>query len=364
MDYRGGGLQQVSVGKTVVYNREMWLDVDMTASQTISLESAIAYSNLSLENVICDTVPRARIDWGDGTAPFWTDCKDVATLKHTYSAGKQYQIKIGGTIAWNCAYSESPDSLSNFLIGITVPMHCPIRTYISYDGYMTPNQGRHGAFERCSKLKSIKGDLFNSLINSATNKSDYDLFFYYCSSLASIPENFFQSIVASSDATRTNLRTFFGRCSSLTSIPEKLFAYFSEQVHPVLNINSMFTDCTGLKSIPDGLYKNLPSHIKTIDWVLNFIRCTGLTSLSPELFNIREDLKVAELGDMFWGCTGLTGEAPPLWEQERFESIRHVGCFYNCTKLTNYAEIPEEWKKNNYAEASVLSPEENLYRAF
>ena len=47
---------------------------------------------------------------------------------------------------------------------------------------------------------------------------------------------------------------------------------------------------------------------------------------------------------MFYHCYNTIGVAPAdkLWNSNK--TFNPSGCFYNCTKLTNYNEIPNTWK--------------------
>lgn len=45
----------------------------------------------------------------------------------------------------------------------------------------------------------------------------------------------------------------------------------------------------------------------------------------------------------FYGCGGLTGDAPELWNSY-IDNIYSTGCFGNLTNLGNYNSIPDDWK--------------------
>lgn len=54
---------------------------------------------------------------------------------------------------------------------------------------------------------------------------------------------------------------------------------------------------------------------------------------------------------MFSNCTSLTGNAIPLWlsvpngEANGYRGIPDgMNCFYNCTMLNDYEQIPGYWK--------------------
>ena len=44
----------------------------------------------------------------------------------------------------------------------------------------------------------------------------------------------------------------------------------------------------------------------------------------------------------FYNCISLTGKAPELWNRDNVKD--NFFCFYNCTNLENYDDIPDDWK--------------------
>ena len=124
------------------------------------------------------------------------------------------------------------------------------------------------------------------------------------------------SPTANSFANITHFNWAFGECTSLTSIPADLFA----NCQNVTNFRYAFSDCTSLTNIPADLFAN----------------CSNVT----------------DFWFTFEGCTNLTGNAPELWKRvpdgetnEYIGTPNGEGCFYNCTNLTNYEQIPEYWKQ-------------------
>ena len=75
------------------------------------------------------------------------------------------------------------------------------------------------------------------------------------------------------------------------------------------NFSYAFRDCTNLKQISEDFFAN----------------CSNITNVSYT----------------FSGCTSLTGNAIPLWENG---NITGDGCYEGCTGLANYNEIPDGWK--------------------
>ena len=161
--------------------------------------------------------------------------------------------------------------------------------------------------------------------------------------IASPTENSFKNITDFS-------YTFFG-CTGLTSIPEDLFANCPN----VTKFLYTFDGCTGLTSIPEDLFANCPN---VTNFSYTFGSCTGLTSIPENLFVNCPN--VTDFLGTFTECTNLTGNAIPLWERvEGYENLDFedidawvesnpwgMGCYYNCTKLNNYNNIPMYWKSS------------------
>ena len=78
--------------------------------------------------------------------------------------------------------------------------------------------------------------------------------------------------------------------------------------------------------------------------------CTSLTSIPENLFVNCPN--VQSFRDTFVFCTELTGNAPELWlngtnseENNYMGTPNGLNCFYDCTKLNNYEQIPEYWRR-------------------
>ena len=113
-----------------------------------------------------------------------------------------------------------------------------------------------------------------------------------------------------------------------------------------------FAYCENLATIASprsNTFKNVTSFQGT------FEQCSGLTSIPSDLF--ANCTQVESFSQTFNECTNLTGNPIPLWERvEGGLDNGYVGtpdgqgCYYGCTQLTNYDNIPEYWKEN------VISP--------
>ena len=109
----------------------------------------------------------------------------------------------------------------------------------------------------------------------------------------------------------TSFEAAFYECSSLTSIPSDLFANCAN----VSSFAGTFYGCSSLTSIPSNLFANCPN-------VLSFEAT-------------------------FYGCTSLTGNSIRLWAEGREGITETQGgkqCYTDCTGLSDYDQIPENWK--------------------
>lgn len=133
-----------------------------------------------------------------------------------------------------------------------------------------------------------------------------------------------------------DLGELFGSCFKLTGeIPENLFANCPNVNH----FYKTFAFCQGLTgTIPEKLFINC-SNVKSFNNTFSY--CTSLTGISTNLFSNCQDIDSFQ--STFYNCTGLIGIAPDLWNTHTKVIIK-TACFYNCNGLSNYNDIPPEWK--------------------
>ena len=126
---------------------------------------------------------------------------------------------------------------------------------------------------------------------------------------------------------------FYG-CDFNGSIPAKLFAN-----NPKLkNLAYAFYSLNTLEgAIPEGLFDNNPA-LDDVEMMFN--GCTNLTTLPTNLFVNNPNIK--DFHQIFENCYKLVGTAPDLWVTH--PDANGTKCFRNCSKLTNYADIPDDWK--------------------
>ena len=186
-------------------------------------------------------------------------------------------------------------------------------------------------FNGCSSLREISPNIFSEC-------SEVDTFvgcFRGCNSLASIPKGIFDDCVKV-----TNFGAVFQECKSIKEIPVDLFKYNTEVTTFGNNGKwwGVFLGCTNITSVPQDLFRY---NTKATEFSLAFSGCTNLVNIPIDLFEYNVEAKIFLA--TFFQCNNLQGNAPELWNNSNITSYSR--CFFNCTKLSNYSEIPVEWKK-------------------
>ena len=268
------------------------------------------------------------VDWGDGTKSIVTDyLVRGSTVTHTYAntSTTNRVVTIYGY------FSNGRGSM------IRTPFDPNALVAVRAIGEL----GRESInlFRNCTSLETVSKGLFAD----CTAVTDFSSCFQNCTSLTAIPDGLFANCTAA-----TTFDTCFKGCDSLTAIPEGLFANCTAAT----TFNGCFWHCTGLTAIPDGLFANCTA-AKTFNTC--FADCTSLTAIPDGLF--ANCTAVTVFRSCFSGCSSLTGETPytmvdgkkiKLWERSPENGFATVNdydvCFDGCTGLSDYAEIPADWK--------------------
>lgn len=221
------------------------------------------------------------------------------------------------------------------------------------------------AFLNCTNLLSVSDDIFYSL----TGVTDFSGIFQGCGNLISIPVNLFTNCY-----TATKFDGVFSGCLNLSgNIPTNLF----NNCWNAISFNNTFSGCSGLTgSLPIGLFDNctkVTSFIGTFGGCLNlsgniptnlfnncvnvvsfantFQSCKNLASIPNSLFDNCKN--VTFFSNTFMECTNLVGNTPKtglleLWQRAGQPgyptTINGVGCFNNCSKLSNFSSVSTGWK--------------------
>lgn len=229
-------------------------------------------------------------------------------------------------------------------------------------------------FENCTALEDLPVGLFDSLAGS---KTKFTATFVSCSSLKSLPAGLFakNALATGFQGTFcgcssletipadlmpaaekvTSVKDMFAECSSLKSLPSGLFAG-----NPAItSFEATFADCTSLETIPEDLFSAIGTKTSSITFAECFMNCSSLKSLPAGLFDTVR--RINYIDQCFEGCTSLTGETPytvigdrkvHLYEREKgtdfpivpSSASAHSSCFKGCRGLTDYDQVPSEWK--------------------
>lgn len=152
-----------------------------------------------------------------------------------------------------------------------------------------------------------------------------DYIFWGCDKLTTVPYGFFdkcQNVKSMSYA--------FG----VAALPVLHNGWFDKLIN-VTDLNGCFFACN-LTSVPAGLFDKC-TNVTSFDTTFS---SNPLSSIPVGLFD--KCINVKTFATCFAGCYNLTGNAPDLWN--KFPNANGTGCFSDCTKLSNYAQIPADWK--------------------
>ena len=344
------------------------------------------------------------INWGDGTEV--TSHSNEDNPSHTYTNAGKYTITHKGTCPQ--LGSDFQSGLENHItdiIYIGSDLNITSMTYAFYGSKITSLRKGifdnlanvtdfKGAFQSCASMTSIPAGLFDK----CTQVTDFSNAFYGCQSLKGIPGGlFFQNINVS------NFSSTFGQCSAITTIPNGLFVRCSnvtdftgtflgcrsltaipaglfDNCHKVTDFSRTFMGCRSLTTIPSGLFlrcnlvtryiatfrecsalKTIPANLfygsQNVDnFNTAFFQCTSLTTIPVGLFDFCK--RVTDFSWTFGKCKNARGESPytlingkkiHLYERNNYPSLFTrvrvmTGCFSECSSLTDFANIGQEWK--------------------
>jgi hypothetical protein len=367
------------LGKLHGFVTEWTVSGDVTA-RTITLPLVTGY------NYNC------IVDWGDGTKSTVTAFDDVNRI-HTYSKAGVFTVEITGTCeGWsfndtgdklkitNIKYWGHSTKFNGFKYLISGFYGCSNLKSLGKGIILASGNGCSNfqyTFRSCTSLTSIPVDLFRYNVN--VSESGFVYTFYGCTKLTSIPVDLFRYNV------NVSISGFYGtfyNCTKLTSIPVDLFRYNVNV--SISGFRNTFYGCTSLTSIPVDLFR-YNVNVSTSGFHHTFRSCTSLTSIPVDLFRYNVNVSTYGFYGTFQGCTklqlnkwifyasgeegtrflnrtsdftecfsrtsftGTQGEAPELWNcnfgtQTPLKTNCFSGGGNSLTSLTNYNDIPNEWK--------------------
>ena len=141
----------------------------------------------------------------------------------------------------------------------------------------------------------------------------------------------------------TDFSSAFQICRNLTgSIPEKLFWNNPD----VTDFSYVFMNCNNIEGIPENLFIN---NFKAENFRQSFTYCYNVTQLPSNLFINNKNIN--NLYYTFYDNNQLTGdgwrdiiEYTTQYAEENNITLQTDNCFRDCTSLTDYNEIPIEWR--------------------
>ena len=257
--------------------------------------------------------PTITVDWGDSSGITTITSATSLSRKHTYSTTGTYSITIRG-----------------FLPSFTVNNSSLIRSYITSIVQFGTVGFRKLDFYGCTNLTSIPSSSSMSGAGGYTGLSTVIDFSFFAAStgLTAIPTDLFQYAV---DAL---VFTSAFQFSKITSISANIFQYNTK----VTSFSSTFLACTLLTSVVSTLFD---TNTAVTDFSKAFQNCRALTNVLA----FTNNTSVTTFNNTYYmGSTSnaLSGTAPTLWT--RSPVPYGVGCFFNCTGLTNYASIPSTFR--------------------
>ena len=201
-------------------------------------------------------------------------------------------------------------------------------------------------FQDCTSLKTLPAELFAH--NTAA--THFAGTFIGCTALESVPENLLASC-----ANLAYVNKMFYGCTALKTVPEKFFAGNPK----IQTFEETFAECTALETIPEKLFSAIGTTTTSVTFAKCFYGCSALKSLPAGLFDTVR--RISFIDYCFADCTSLTGESPytvigeekiHLYERVQGEDFprvpsnktAHAGCFSGCIGLSDYANMPDEWK--------------------
>ncbi len=299
---------------------EAQLTISMAGKNALILTYTITSANTSARLPIYGTVD-CTVDWGDGTVERYTSTRP----SHTYAAKGDYDVIIDGTVT--ALYSSGISSSSS-------PLAISAVKQWGNTGLTDMNH----AFYYCTSLASLPeytGDAF-------VDVTDFQYAFCDCPSLKEIPKGIFDNCPKNTAGNHI----FYG-CSTITTIPEGLFDNWPE----VTTFRSAFYECSSLTTIPAHLFSNCP---KVTSFRSTFEYCPSLTEVPAGLFDgcsaattfawvfyAATSLKTISSDRVFGGCSSATTVMYAFTKCSALETIP-AGLFDDCTALEDFIWVFDE----------------------
>lgn len=324
------------------------------------------------------------IEWGDGATESIVDKSTGATTySHTYASSGSHKIRITSTAT---GYDSNRD-----ISTIVFPDKINIASISGNLGKIFPtlSDGTNPSFYKLFEgATNLSGQIPPKLFDGIYGKIEWYMFarlFLNCSNLTgSIPADLFAGITG--PLAQGTFELTFSGCSGLTgNIPSTLFSRINSETSDFI-FNQTFRGCSKLTgNIPGNLFQGIYGAPKEAFFFGTFRDCKSLSGSIPgELFagisgapanscfgetfqnckfsgRIPEELftglKGAPADQMFTqtfaSCTSLTGPSAKNSESQYLYDVfpdvkSDMNTYAGSTKLSDYDQIPDNWKQLNY----------------
>lgn len=302
------------------------------------------------------------VDWGDGNSGTVTSFDDTNAI-HTYSSSGEYSICIMGKCqCFSMVNGEGYFDIQNYIIKVIQWGNCDFRL-LNFYGCANLTEIPNGAITGANEITTFMGGfgitgltvIPEGLFDNCKNVISFAICFFECDGITTVPASLFKDQQYAVDFTMC-----FMNCNNIESIPADLFDGCSsaENFSYCFNYNnklnaipeSLFDDCPlaidfsytfhcckTITEIPDGLFNNM---IAATTFVGTFALCNNLVTFPVDLFD--NCLSATSFRSCFSGSSNIDGNAPELWND--YPDANGTNCFYACTGLDNYDDIPVDWK--------------------
>jgi hypothetical protein len=320
----------------------------------------------------------AQVDWGDGVIMNYVNALNI---EHSYKAYGNYTITFLSFKSGVFKFIDITElteimtplprmETDDYSQGFSGCVNLRLIPYGLFGGNHSISN-MEGLFEDCTSLRHIPKGIFRGLISLNNVKRTFA-----GSGISEIDGDIFEDAVSLTDLYET-----FAGCVNLVKIPSRLI-YKNVSLEA---LTGTFSCCSSIKLVPsmlmslpklfNGIESGIGGTIKSFE--RTFENCLSLDAVGGDIFGIINDtfyndsftyksmfkgcvnLRSVQfavesqlfvpLGNtgtnfesMFGNCLSLKGAAPDqMWLST---GTNGTNCFAGCNNLSNYADIPNEWR--------------------
>lgn len=236
---------------------------------------------------------------------------------HVYTQEGSYIVTINGT----CRHLQAGYGTFNFVL----------REVLSW-GNISPTDEMNNGFYFCQNLEKIPDEAPEVLFSNFNG--DLRTFFSVCSSLKSIPDDFFKSIGTNTIASEIHFTNTFSS-SGITSISANIFSGFAERVNI---LESCFYNLQ-ITNIPPSIFEGVGTNFDHIIIDGIFQNCLNLTQIPETLFDPIKD-KLFSYNYVFSSCTGIQNFPNTLFQNTKAAST--ILSFSGTFEDSGITNVPSE----------------------